>query len=110
LLLLIVFMFSLGRYLPKSKRFSQLVLAPELSSLAGYTSADTMDELLGRSGLSVTPLRPSGSAEINGERLDVIAAGEFIPPGTPVTVVQVRGSRVEVRRTQTSPETETPDA
>lgn len=107
LVLLIVLMFSLGRYLPKSERFNQLVLAPELSSVTGYVSADTIDDLAGRSGVTVTPLRPSGTAEIEGERVDVIAAGEFIPAGTPVQVVRVRGSRVEVRRTAVSPAGET---
>ena len=98
LVLLIVMMFSLGRYLPRSERFNQLVLAPELSSISGYVSADTVEELRGQSGQTLTPLRPSGAAEINGERIDVIAAGEFIPAGTAVEVVRVRGSRVEVRR------------
>lgn len=98
LLLLILFMFSLARYLPRSERFNQLVLAPELSSISGYTSAETVESLLGRSGLTLTPLRPSGAAEIDGERIDVITDGEFIPSGTPVKVVRVRGSRVEVRK------------
>ncbi|MEX1055760.1 MAG: NfeD family protein, partial [Rhodothermales bacterium] len=107
LLLLILLMFSLARYLPRSERFNQLVLAPELTSISGYTSADTIESLLGRSGRALTPLRPSGAAEIDGERVDVIAAGEFIPSGTPVKVVRVRGSRVEVRKESVSPGAET---
>jgi len=98
LVLLIVLMFSIGRYLPRSQRFSQLILAPELSSLAGYVSSDTSSTLKGKSGRTLTPLRPSGAAEIDGERIDVITASEFIPADTPVEVVSVRGSRVEVRR------------
>lgn len=98
LVLLIVLMFSLGRYLPKSERFSQLVLSPELSSISGYVSADTVETLKGKAGRALTPLRPSGTAEIEGERVDVIAASEFIPAGTDIEVVRVRGSRVEVRR------------
>lgn len=98
LVLLIVLMFSIGRYLPRSQRFNQLVLAPELSSISGYVSADTVEALKGKSGRTLTPLRPSGAAEIEGERVDVIASGEFIPSGTDVEVVRVRGSRVEVRR------------
>ncbi len=107
LVLLIVLMFSLGRYLPRSERFSQLVLAPELSSISGYVSADTVETLSGKSGRTITPLRPSGAAEIDGERIDVIAAGEFIPAGTSIEVVRVRGSRVEVRRKLLAPTGET---
>lgn len=107
MVLLIVMMFSLGRYLPRSERFSQLVLSPELSSLGGYVSADTIDDLKGKSGRSLTPLRPSGAADIDGERVDVISAGEFIPADTAIEVVRVSGSRVEVRRKLLEPTGET---
>ncbi len=97
LVLLVLLGISLGRYLPRSERLGRLVLAPELSSAEGYTSADTPFELEGRVGTALTPLRPSGAADFDGTRVDVITAGEFIPAGTPVRVVRVRGSRVEVR-------------
>lgn len=95
--LFIILLFSLGRYLPRSERFNQLVLQPALSSDMGYTSADSHFEFLGKNGLSTTPLRPSGSAEISGKRVDVVTDGEFIESGTPVEVVDVQGARVQVR-------------
>ncbi|MDX1546813.1 MAG: NfeD family protein [Rhodothermales bacterium] len=94
---------SLGRYLPRSEQFNRLVLAPALSSAEGYTSADTHTELLGMTGRTVTPLRPSGIVEIGGERVDVVTAGEFIDGGMPIEVVRVRGSRVEVRPVRALP-------
>ena len=110
LVLLVVLLFSLGRYLPSSGRLDQLVLAPDLSSATGYTSADTVQELLGQSGTALTPLRPAGAALIEGERVDVVTAGEFIPSGTAVRVTRVRGSRVEVREAKAlSPEPPTSD-
>ena len=57
------------------------------------------DTLLGKSGKSVSPLRPAGSAEICGRRVSVITDGEFIPEGESVTVTEVRGMLVLVRRT-----------
>ena len=105
LVLLVVLLFSLARYLPNTGRVHQLVLVPELSSEECYTAADTPVELEGRKGRSLTPLRPSGQAEIAGERVDVITAGEFIPAGEVVRVVSVRGSRIEVRRVASLPET-----
>ena len=110
LVLFLVLAFSLGRYLPRSQRFNQLVLMPELTSASGYTSSDTVETLVGCVGTTLTPLRPSGAAEIEGERVDVTTAGEYIPLGTAVQVVRVRGSRVEVRPVRTLPadhETET---
>jgi membrane-bound serine protease (ClpP class) len=97
LVLLVALIFSLSRYLPQSERFNALVLAPDLGSAIGYTSADTVDSLLGSVGRTLTPLRPSGTAIIGDERVDVIASSEYIPAGAPVRVTRVRGSRVEVR-------------
>ena len=98
LVLLVTLIFSLGRYLPRSQRFNQLVLVPDLSAGTGYVSSDAADHLLGAVGTTVTPLRPGGAVELSGERVEVTSGGEYIPPGTPVQVVRVRGSRVEVRR------------
>ena len=97
LVLLIVFGYSLARYLPRSGRVNQLVLAPDLGSAMGYTSADTDEALLGRVGMAVTTLRPAGTAEIDGRRVDVVSQSTFVSAGEPVEVVSVRGSRVEVR-------------
>ena len=98
LVLLVVLAFSLGRYLPRSQQFNQLVLLPDLSSGTGHVSSDTAEHLLGAIGTTVTPLRPGGAVDVSGERVEVTSGGEFIPAGTPVQVVRVRGARVEVRR------------
>ncbi len=98
LVLFVVLAFSLGRWLPRSERFGQLVLVPDLASAVGYTSADTHDEWVGRTGTALTPLRPSGAADIDGTRVDVVTAGDYIEAGAAIRVVGVRGARVEVRR------------
>lgn len=56
---------------------------------------------VGRKGTSLTPLRPSGAAEIDGHRLDVVTEGEFIAPGSPVIVIKVEGTRVVVKEYKT---------
>jgi membrane-bound serine protease (ClpP class) len=89
--------FFVGRLIPRSERFSDLVLAPILSSASGYTSADTHAEWIGQTGRTLTPLRPAGAADIGGRRVDVTTGGEFIALGQAVRVTRVRGSRVEVR-------------
>ena len=98
MVLLIALMFSLSKYLPRSQRFNQLVLAPDLSSGTGYISSESADHLVGAVGMTVTPLRPGGAVEIDGERVEVTSGGEYIASGTPVQVVRVKGTRVEVRR------------
>lgn len=54
-------------------------------------------ELLNAVGEALTPLRPSGTARINGQRVDVVAEAGLIERGTPVKVVAVEGARVVVR-------------
>jgi membrane-bound serine protease (ClpP class) len=54
-------------------------------------------ELLNGTGVALTSLRPSGTATINGQRVDVVAETGFIEPGTHVKVVAVEGARIVVR-------------
>ena len=53
--------------------------------------------LIGQSGTALTNLRPSGTASINGHRVDVVTEGDLIESGTPVKVVAVEGLRTVVR-------------
>ena len=52
----------------------------------------------GRRGIAVTALRPSGLAEIDGARVDVVTSGEYVSAGEPVEVVRDDGYRRVVRR------------
>jgi membrane-bound serine protease (ClpP class) len=54
-------------------------------------------ELLNQTGMAHTNLRPSGTAVINGQRIDVVTEGALIERGTPIKVVAVEGMRVVVR-------------
>lgn len=54
--------------------------------------------LVGLEGEALTPLRPSGTARIDGRRLDVSAVGDFLEEGAKLEVVSADGLRVAVRR------------
>ena len=54
-------------------------------------------ELLNGVGVALTHLRPSGTAKINGQRVDVVTETGFIERGTPVKVVAIEGVRIVVR-------------
>ena len=54
-------------------------------------------ELVNQTGTAVTILRPSGTALINGQRVDVVTEGPLIERGTALKVVAVEGLRVVVR-------------
>ncbi|HOY56893.1 MAG TPA: NfeD family protein [Verrucomicrobiota bacterium] len=53
--------------------------------------------LLDQQGTALTNLRPSGTALINGRRVDVVTEGGMIERGTAVRVIAVEGLRVVVR-------------
>ena len=54
-------------------------------------------ELLNGTGVALTQLRPSGTASINGQRVDVVTEGGLIERGTAIKVVTVEGARIVVR-------------
>ncbi len=53
--------------------------------------------LVGKEGKSVSMLRPAGIAEIDGNRYDVVALGEFIDPDKAIRVDSVEGVRIVVK-------------
>ena len=60
--------------------------------------SDPVNSLLGREGKTLTDLKPSGSAMIDGERVDVVSDGEFIPKESNVVVSKHEGLRVLVEK------------
>ena len=57
----------------------------------------TDTSLVDKTGVALTALRPTGLAEIEDRRLNVETAGEFIPAGTPIRVVQESPLRILVQ-------------
>lgn len=86
------------RHLPNSGRFSGLLLKGAGSRNQGFTTAPSRPELVGKDGTALTDLRPSGTARIGEERIDVVTEGEYVPQGSRVQVVQSDGYRHVVRK------------
>ena len=64
------------------------------------SESDPVNSLLGREGKTLTDLKPSGSAMIDGERVDVVSDGEFIPKESNVVVSKHEGLRVLVEKSE----------
>lgn len=86
---------------------SFLVLNDQVDSTSVPEVVSAKAELVGKTGVSITPLRPSGIAEIDGKRVDVMTAGAFIEKNKTVVVVRAEGLHILVR--EHTPE-ETPAA
>ena len=65
------------------------------SSVGGMDYA--YSEMEGQRGVVLASCRPSGIAEINGKRLDVVAESGFIEKDAEVEVILVEGNRIVVR-------------
>ncbi|PZE22702.1 NfeD family protein [Paenibacillus xerothermodurans] len=85
------------KYFHRHGVWNRFILREKLSTEQGFISSTSRTDLLGKSGLSITPLRPAGTIVIGDERVDVVTSGEFIPVNKQVVVVQVEGSRIVVR-------------
>jgi membrane-bound serine protease (ClpP class) len=94
----VLLLMSMAKYLPQNQMFSRLVLMESTDRNTGYTSAKSLDDLLGMEGVSITPLRPSGMVLIGDRRVDVISDGEFIENGARVIVKDTGSSRVVVKK------------
>ncbi|RJP78358.1 MAG: serine protease [Desulfobacteraceae bacterium] len=78
---------------------SPLTLRRTLSSKEGVTSqSPELENLLGRKGVAMTDLRPSGKALIAGKKVDVASRGDYIRKGEQVVVVIVSGNQVIVEK------------
>jgi len=100
---LAVMAFAAFLYVAPQSRFGKwLVLKATVRGEASRRSVRgepklTDEELMGRRGVTLSDLRPSGTARFGAERVDVLSEGNWVPKGTDVKVVEVRGNRVVVR-------------
>lgn len=81
------------RFFPRSRLGQKLVTQQTIGDLGVERP-----ELLNQTGIALTALRPSGTAIINGRRVDVVTEGPWIESGAPVKVISVEGMRVVVRK------------
>jgi len=87
----------LAKFLPKSRSFSKLILDESEKSEKGFVSYPSEKNLIGAEGIALTTLRPAGTAEINGKRVDVITDSEYVQQGSRIIVERVEGIKVVVK-------------
>ncbi|MTI95648.1 MAG: nodulation protein NfeD [Firmicutes bacterium] len=85
------------RFLRRSTLWQRLVLSSSESKEEGYVGPKDITSHIGMEGVTVTPLRPSGTVELsNGERIDAITQGSYIPRDTVIFVSGYSGAEVVV--------------
>ena len=79
--------------------WEDFILATSMASGRQLTgsSTDNRARYLGKAGSALTPLRPSGVAEIDGERVEVQTEGGFIAADSRIRVVAIDRRHIFVR-------------
>ena len=75
---------------------------PAASSTAVAASPELaeLEQLRGRHGRTVSFMRPSGTVDFDGRRIDALTEGMMLDPGVWVRCVDVRAGRVIVRQVE----------
>ncbi len=89
---------------PKMKMTRDLMLESEgekvVVEAAGHPAETSASDglTIGQRGAAARPLRPAGTVDFAGRRVDCTSIGGFIEKGAPVEIVEIAGPRVVVRR------------
>ena len=83
---------------------SSIVLSDRIDSASTSLDDAEIRGIVGKEGITTTALRPSGNAEIDGKRYDVVTSGEFIQKDTRITVERIDGLKILVKRAEDAKE------
>ena len=98
-ILAFILVLPIMKLLPKTRTFQKLVLNTAEKTKEGFRSTPKhYEQFIGQVGVSLSPLRPAGIAQIDDNRLDVVAEGEFIEQNSEIKVVKVEGYKIIVRQ------------
>lgn len=85
------------RYGRRSGWWGRVVLSARLEPKDNDLPLRDFSGYVGKEGVAVTTLRPFGTVEIDGERIDAVSEGGYVDAGRPVIVRRAENSRVVVR-------------
>lgn len=77
--------------------FDRMILSKTNSSTRGYNSKTNYDNLVGKSGLSKSILRPTGRIEIDGNIYDAKSESDFISKDRNILVTRIKNGNIIVK-------------
>jgi len=105
LILIIIILAILGvltsiliRSASKGRLSKKIILSTSINKDEGYIGTNDMEYFLDKVGTTLTVLRPAGTVDFDGVKLDVVSEGDFIPKDTEVKVIKVEGRKIVVRQ------------
>jgi membrane-bound serine protease (ClpP class) len=92
-----IIMAVIAKFLPKTPGLRHLVLASSVGDVKASIRRDaSLGTEIGAVGTAITYLRPSGKGAFDGQVLDVITRGEFIPRDTAIRILRFDANAVVV--------------
>jgi membrane-bound serine protease (ClpP class) len=87
--------------MPKTRFGKTVLLAPpEASQGKGIPDREKLNATLGQTGVVLSDLRPVGTVDFLGKRIECVAETGYIPKDVKVRVINVDGSQVTVRQVE----------
>lgn len=94
-IILAIFLF---KYFGHRGIWNRFILKDEQKKEAGYVSHGNDKSIVGKQGITITKLRPSGTALIEGKRYDVVSEGNLIDANQTIEVKMIEGTRIVVQQ------------
>ena len=95
--------FLLLKYLPSTRTWKKFILSTQQKKELGYTvGTKDLKRLMSKEGITTTPLRPSGIAEVNNIKINVITRGEYIESNIKIKIISIEGNKIVVKAIATS--------
>lgn len=95
---------------PARNMWRRVALKEKLTSEGGFNSLnESYRSLVGRDGMTVTPFRPTGTIEVDGNQYSAITEGIWLESGVPIIVESVDGTRIVVKPKNADVSTERDD-
>jgi membrane-bound serine protease (ClpP class) len=88
--------FFIIRYSNKKGLWDKLILKEDLEKEESNERYHQKSTLLGKTGVTITKLRPAGTVKIEEVKYDVVSDGAFIERDKTVKVISVEGTRIVV--------------
>ena len=83
---------------PKTKFGKSVTLTPPQRQQGdAIRDTDQLKAMYGKTGTVLTPLRPVGTCDFNGHRVECVAETGYIEKETQITVIRVEGTQLTVR-------------
>jgi membrane-bound ClpP family serine protease len=86
------------KVLPKTRFGKNVTLEPPKRELGdGISDTAQLKELMGATGTVVTPMRPVGTCDFAGHRVECVAESGYVEKGRKVQVIKIESTQLTVR-------------